>query len=374
MADRVGLVLAGGSARGAYETGALSVLLPELERLGQRPTVLLGTSIGGLHAAYLATRADVPADRVMDDALRMWREIESIPPKRIGRKAFRYFRGLYGFGRARVFRLLDTESFAAQVGGVLDLPIKPPALAALDAVGVAATSVSTSRSVVFVEGGDPPAPDLARGIDYVGTTLTNSHVLASAAIPIVFPAVHVDDPVPWNELGDWYVDGGTRLNAPIKPAVELDVDRLVIIALNSAPQDPVPTRPSTDRPDIADALVQLLQAGLVDQLVQDVQTLRKRNQGQGPKVIPYIFIAPGPYEIGAVAKRVYDDHYARKHFDQLAVLGRLTGTERTAVHGEILSSMFFSRDFTGELIALGEQHARDWIAGRQGRPDYPWDR
>ncbi len=60
--ERVGLVLAGGGARGAYEVGALSVLLPALEACGQRPTVLVGTSVGAINVAYLAANADLSAD------------------------------------------------------------------------------------------------------------------------------------------------------------------------------------------------------------------------------------------------------------------------------------------------------------------------
>src|SRR4051812_21650292 len=63
VGDRVGLVLAGGGARGAYEAGALSVLLPELERRGQRPTGLGGASAGALNAVGLAADADLDAER-----------------------------------------------------------------------------------------------------------------------------------------------------------------------------------------------------------------------------------------------------------------------------------------------------------------------
>src|SRR5674536_401032 len=55
--ERVGLVLAGGGARGAYEVGALSVLLPALEAAGQRPSVLVGTSVGAINIAYFAANA-----------------------------------------------------------------------------------------------------------------------------------------------------------------------------------------------------------------------------------------------------------------------------------------------------------------------------
>src|SRR6478736_8344764 len=68
----VGLVLSGGGARGAYEMGALSVLLPELERRGERPKVLVGTSVGAFNCAYLAARAHTPAQHLVDEALPLW--------------------------------------------------------------------------------------------------------------------------------------------------------------------------------------------------------------------------------------------------------------------------------------------------------------
>src|SRR5207244_12512377 len=71
----VALVLSGGGARGAYEMGALSVLLPELERLGERPTVLVGTSVGAFNSAYLAARAHVPAAQLVEEALHSWSSI-----------------------------------------------------------------------------------------------------------------------------------------------------------------------------------------------------------------------------------------------------------------------------------------------------------
>ena len=59
---RIALVIAGGGARGAYEAGALSVILPELERRDERPTLYLGASVGTLNAAVLASRHDQGAE------------------------------------------------------------------------------------------------------------------------------------------------------------------------------------------------------------------------------------------------------------------------------------------------------------------------
>src|SRR2546423_8647629 len=70
----VGLVLAGGGARGASEAGALSVLLPVLEQRGQRPRVIVGTSVGALNAGFLAATAHLPVDEVVARGHTAWRD------------------------------------------------------------------------------------------------------------------------------------------------------------------------------------------------------------------------------------------------------------------------------------------------------------
>jgi NTE family protein len=105
----------------------------------------------------------------------------------------------------------------------------------LDAAGVVATSALTSRSVVFHSGLKSPATDHRRGIDYVATSLSEEHVMASAAIPAIFPAVEVKQP---EVARGWYFDGGMRLNTPIKPVLEFGAARVVVIALNSLAPGP----------------------------------------------------------------------------------------------------------------------------------------
>src|SRR6188768_1815756 len=72
---KVALVLAGGGARGAYEIGALSELLPVLEQRDERPDIVVGTSVGALNAAFLAATADRPAADVIEQGNRIWEEV-----------------------------------------------------------------------------------------------------------------------------------------------------------------------------------------------------------------------------------------------------------------------------------------------------------
>jgi NTE family protein len=73
MAEHIGLILSGGGARGAYEIGVLSELLPWLGREhAQRPDVIVGTSVGALNTAYIAAKADEDMEQLVADGARLW--------------------------------------------------------------------------------------------------------------------------------------------------------------------------------------------------------------------------------------------------------------------------------------------------------------
>ena len=204
--ERVALVLGGGGARGAYEAGALSVLLPELERRGQRPTIVLGTSVGALNAAFLAATAHLPGGRgapsARRDLVRRSRygtcSSRSSPPGSIGRAA-RLPRARRSGSRARAVdraRPLAADRHAARAGR-----LRPAAAQRrrrrVHAAAVVATSARTARSVVFHQGGTPATPrDDRRGIDYVAAELrARPRARLARAIPVLFPAVEIAERV-----------------------------------------------------------------------------------------------------------------------------------------------------------------------------------
>ena len=204
--------------------------------------------------------------------------------------------------------------------------------------------------------------------------LAPEHVLASAAIPGAFPAVEIRRP---RAAKGWYGDGGVRLNAPLKPALALGADRVVVIGLNS----PLTDGATPARPDAVDGAAQLLQVVLGDQIADDVATLAAvnetlvptgssagaaRERHAGRRTIPYIFIAPSDrLAIGRLARDVYKRRYAGiaglVRDTDLALLGRIVSAERSAVHGELLSYLFLAREFIEELIALGRRDAERWL-------------
>jgi NTE family protein len=375
----VGLVLAGGGARGAYEIGALAELLPALE--DDQPQILIGTSIGALNAACLAANAHLEVEQRMEAAKALWRSLrlgDALEPIVSFAEAGRFVSALgevLGVRGARLFSLLDPAPLADTLEQRIDFEqLRQNIGTKLHAMAVVATSGVTNLSVVFHQGGVHPAADELRGIRYVETELTEQHVLASAAIPVAFPAVEVED----RRAPGWYFDGGTRLNTPIKPAKALGAERVIVVALHS-----LTTRPdaiTVRRPDAFDGAAQLMQAVLVDPLVNDIHTLAAYNEMLDGKrnrrrPMPYIVIAPqDPDEIGAVTSEIYRDHYDRLRdiFRErdLALIGRLVDAGENATHGDLLSYLFLAPQLVDRLLEMGRRDARAWL--EQKHDDGVW--
>jgi len=376
--EPVALVLAGGGARGAYEAGALSVLLPELEQRGQLPRIVLGTSVGALNASFLAANVHLPTDELISQALAIWESVgwrEVVRPLISGSSLLRlgeYAGEVLGVPGIQIESLLDPEPLRATLRERIDFEQLQQNVQAgrLAAAGVIATSASSSHSVVFHDGLRSPTPDRRRRIDYVSTSLDETHVLASAAIPAIFPAVHVDRP---RAARGWYFDGGTRLNTPIKPALELGAARVVVIALNSLSPGPRPR--AARRPDALTAVDQILLGLLDDQLTADLQTLATINGltrltrivPEKKRRVPYVVIAPARRDaIGSCALKVLREHFAAARgairSPDIALLSRLLAADADEQHADLLSFLLFAPEFTRALIELGKRDARRWIA------------
>ncbi len=380
---RTAIVLAGGGARGAYEIGALSALLPALDD-SERPQILIGTSVGAINAAYLAAHADESPGEIVTGGIELWRRINwgsvlrPLVSLSEGARLWSYALEVLGSHRAHTNSLLDPAPLAATLNELIPFERIHRNVQAghLRTAAVVATSGRTNLSVVFHDGGRSPGIDALRGISYVPTELAEDHVRASAAIPLVFPAVPIGGPGGRR----WYFDGGTRLNAPIKPALALGAERVIVIALNALL--PTPELETDSRPDALDGATQLIQAVLVDPLVNDVHTLATINElladdtsakvqaherRTGRRRVPYMLIAPeDPFEIGRIAREVF-----RTRFDtptslvrspNISAVGHLLNAGKDASHGELLSYLLFAADFIERLIDLGRRDGERWLS------------
>lgn len=391
----VGVVLAGAGARGAYEAGALATLLPVLEARGRRPTIFVGTSAGAINAVLFASLAHLPAREAAEIALALWRGarrqdvIRSVIVS--GAEALaRYAAQLLGLP-VDLACLLDPSPLNATLDRLVDWDqlhrnAANPDL--LRGIAVTTTDSASGRTRVFVECASRlplPPYDQSRAIDYVRTPLHCDHVMASAAIPVVFPPAYIADPP---GCRGWYLDGGVRLNAPIKPAVMLGAERLVLLATNPLQQATPCARHSGPQPDIRAALADVLRSMLTDRMVEDIRRLGQTNElvaasqearhrcysrsgRRLQRIIPYVFAGPAHAgELTELALEVFNECYGGwrwlRQAPDFPVLHRLLGGSGK-VNGELLSYFFFEHRFLEDAIALGQRDAQKLLDETQSR-------
>ena len=221
-------------------------LLEELpQRLGHpiKFDILCGTSVGAIHACFLGATAHEDAgrgSRLVDFWTKMRieevlplsrRDLLSLPRRILGvRRVVEAMRG--GATPARLYGLLNTGPLERLVLHAIPWRFIRQNVrdGRVDAVCVAATQVATGRVTIFMETRDHAVPEWTRDPNILPrpTRLLPTHALASAAIPLLFPAVRV--------ASTYYVDGGLRLNTPLAPALRLGADRVLVIALRPHPR------------------------------------------------------------------------------------------------------------------------------------------
>ena len=292
---RLGLVLSGGGAFGAFEAGVIA----ELADRGIRPDVVSGTSAGALNAGAVAAGVDP------DDLTAAW---ESLRPWQVARprldvhKLLRPAGVTEGHGIAdrilgsigwswlldtRVQRDMVTEVLGTEVLDDLDVDL------AIPAVDIAAGTTRT-----FTNRRPPFAPEHA---DYlVADPLRVEHLLASSAVPLLFTPVEVD--------GRDYWDGGVIANTPLAPAIHFGAEKIIIVkAIDVA-------RPARARASMGHAAAVLLDT-LFDHIVRtDLKLAAARNRIEGFRHVEWKLIEPDPevlrphlgLEFGARASSLVD--------------------------------------------------------------------
>ena len=393
------LVLSGGGARGAYEAGVLRYILDVLPTsLGHRPKfdILCGTSVGAINAAWLAATIDDPTYCV-ERLEELWRSLIFQDVVQFSyREIWHIFRRLVVDPRISLPEPVRTNS---REGGFLETgffdelirrEIPFDAIARnidqgiIDAVSVSATDIITGQTTVFVQSADhlPPWTRDARRIAADGP-MTANKVLASAAIPLLFPAVPIDD--------HWYCDGGLRQNTPISPALRLGADKILIISLKSRSfEEQIDPRlelagRKTTHPTLPFMLGKLLDALLLDPLDYDLDVLERVNaildygeeafgdgsfvdelnrvirahRGQGYRKVEPLLIRPAR-DLGTIAAET-----ARAQSDDFwgslplrLIVGQALRDEG-ARESDLMSYLLFDNAYTGKLFDMGFADAEE---------------
>ncbi|MEE2787469.1 MAG: patatin-like phospholipase family protein [Myxococcota bacterium] len=280
--EKIGLVLSGGGARGAYEVGLLAGLVDVLGLTPEdRPPfqVFTGTSVGAINASFLAANAH-RGDLGTKQLVQAWRQLSLEAHLRLD---------LFGVGRfSRSLRpwksgpdptlgraMFDASGLESFVTEQIDWQRLEANLAHghLDALVISALRIYDGQRTLFAslspQGRFEASRDPRRNA--VEVSVNAEHVIASAALPFLFPLRRID--------GHWYCDGGLRSSTPIAPAIRSGADRLVVVSL--AHNEPGPLEPPpryAPYPGPVLLLGKLLNAMFLDPVNYDLHVLRRLNR------------------------------------------------------------------------------------------------
>jgi NTE family protein len=388
----VALILAGGAARGAYEVGVVRYLLEDVAKaLGcEVPIdVLCGTSAGSINACMLAAHADKPSLRASMLAQR-WTdlrleqvvkpspgEIFSLGGRLLGRSAPK--RDVREGRRGGIFDPSGVEAIVHDAVPFDNIAAHMKA-GLLSAMSISTTHVASGRTVVFVQREQGGAPRWGGDPTMVvkPATIRADHVLASAAVPLLFPAVEID--------GTFYCDGGLRQNVPLSPARRLGADSLVVINPRYIRElSPTPAEAAEHEREYPDPLFvvgKAMNALLLDRIENDIDRLQRLNAVLAAGTARYgPGFADGLNEelakMGVGKMRPLDVVYIRASRDigvlaaeyvkspefAKRVKGLMGRIMRRIAEGEseadLLSYVLFDGEFAGRLIEIGRADARE---------------
>lgn len=358
-----GLILPGGGARNAYQAGVLKAIAELLPADADNPfPVICGTSSGAINGALIASNATRFSEGV-SHITGIWENFEC-------HKVFYSdwwnamksgFRWTTAFATASLGAsappsllnntplrgLLESHIRFARIQHAIDS-------GALRAFAVTASGYSSGHSVSYFQGVDGLIPWERTRRRGVCEEITIDHLMASSAIPLVFPALWMDD--------EYQGDGSMRESAPLSPALHLGANRLLIIGVrNLTPDKVASTEKETPYPSIGQITGYMLDTLFMDSLDSDIERMSRINHiiSQTPdkqveledttlRPIDFLMVSPSK-DVREIAERHVHD-FPRSVRLLLQGLGALTREGRPLV-----SYLLFESSFCKELIELGYQ-------------------
>jgi NTE family protein len=369
-----GLVLSGGGARAAYQVGVLKAIaqiaranLRERRAASRNPfDILVGTSAGAINASALAAGAD-DFQIAVRALVRIWEDFEagdvylsdSIGVVRSGAKwitALSAGWALRRFAKARPRSLLDNAPLAELLSGLVPMERVQARLdeGSLTALAVTVSSYTSGTHITFYQSAHAVTPWVRSQRLAVAEHITITHLLASSAIPFIFPARALR----LNGRLEYFGDGSMRQLAPISPAIHLGAQRILVIGAGRLQEPTLPgALPDASYPTLGQIAGHALSSIFLDALALDIERLKRVNrtlEGVPPEFRQRSGLRPLDVMVISPSERL--DSIAARHIRSLplpvrALLSALGGSDER--NSALASYLLFEAPYTRELLALG---------------------